>query len=67
VNAITIASLLALPVIPLWAYGSTAYAFAAGAFIMPILVQGAWGVIPAHLNEIVPDAVRMTVVDPSPS
>jgi MFS transporter, SHS family, lactate transporter len=67
VNAITIASLLVLPVIPLWAYGSTAYALAAGAFIMPISVQGAWGVIPAHLNEIVPGAVRMTVVDPSPA
>jgi SHS family lactate transporter-like MFS transporter len=61
VNAITIASLLALPVLPLWAYGSTAYALAAGAFIMQISVQGAWGVIPAHLNEIVPGAVRATL------
>jgi MFS transporter, SHS family, lactate transporter len=61
VNAITIASLLALPVIPLWAYGSTAASLAVGAFIMQISVQGAWGVIPAHLNEIVPGAVRATL------
>ena len=60
-NAITIASLLALPAIPLWAYGSTAVALAAGAFMMQIAVQGAWGVIPAHLNEIVPGAVRATL------
>jgi len=61
INAITIASLLALPVIPLWAYGSTAVMLAVGAFIMQVAVQGAWGVIPAHLNEIVPGAVRATL------
>jgi MFS transporter, SHS family, lactate transporter len=61
VNAITIASLLALPVIPLWAYGSTAITLAIGAFIMQVAVQGAWGVIPAHLNEIVPGMVRATL------
>ena len=61
VNAITIASLLALPVIPLWAYGSTAVTLAVGAFVMQVAVQGAWGVIPAHLNEIVPGAVRATL------
>jgi SHS family lactate transporter-like MFS transporter len=61
VNAITIASLLALPVIPLWAYGTTAVTLAAGAFVMQIAVQGAWGVIPVHLNEIVPGAVRATL------
>ncbi|HEY4037656.1 MAG TPA: MFS transporter [Burkholderiaceae bacterium] len=61
INTITIASLLALPAIPLWAYGSTAPALAAGAFIMQISVQGAWGVIPAHLNEIVPGTVRATL------
>jgi len=60
-NAITIASLLALPAIPLWAYGSTPVMLAVGAFIMQISVQGAWGVIPAHLNEIVPGTVRATL------
>ncbi len=61
VNAITIGALLALPVIPLWAFSSTAVMLSIGAFIMQFAVQGAWGVIPAHLNEIVPGAVRATL------
>jgi len=61
VNAITIGALLALPVIPLWAFSSTAVLLSIGAFIMQFAVQGAWGVIPAHLNEIVPGAVRATL------
>jgi len=61
VNAITIGALLALPVIPLWAFSSTAVMLSIGEFIMQFAVQGAWGVIPAHLNEIVPGAVRATL------
>jgi SHS family lactate transporter-like MFS transporter len=61
VNAITIAALIALPAIPLWAYGSTPLLLAAGAFVMQISVQGAWGVIPAHLNELSPGPVRATL------
>jgi len=61
VNAITIGALLALPVIPLWAFSSTAVMLSIGAFIMQFAVQGGWGVIPAHLNEIVPGAVRATL------
>src|SRR5271163_138956 len=61
VNAITIATLIALPALPLWAYSSTPVMLALGAFIMQIAVQGAWGVIPAHLNELSPGAVRATL------
>ena len=61
VNAITIASLIALPALPLWAYSSTPFMLAIGAFIMQISVQGAWGVIPAHLNELSPGPVRATL------
>ncbi len=61
VNAITIAALIALPAIPLWAYSSTPVVLALGAFIMQIAVQGAWGVIPAHLNELSPGAARATI------
>jgi MFS transporter, SHS family, lactate transporter len=61
VNAITIAALLALPALPLWAYSSTPFMLAIGAFIMQISVQGAWGVIPAHLNELSPGPVRATL------
>ncbi|QEL55208.1 MFS transporter [Chromobacterium paludis] len=59
-NAITLAALIALPVLPLWAFSTTPLLLAMGAFLMQISVQGAWGVIPAHLNEISPLAVRAT-------
>jgi SHS family lactate transporter-like MFS transporter len=59
-RAIVIAALLALPVIPLWAYSHTVAMLALGGFLMQFMVQGAWGVIPAHLNELSPPAVRGT-------
>ena len=43
---------------PVWAFGSTLMMLAIGAFIMQMGVQGAWGNIPVHLNELSPDAVR---------
>ena len=49
-RAIIIASLLALPIIPLWAFSTTPLMLGLGAFLLQIAVQGAWGVIPAHLN-----------------
>ena len=52
------ASLLALPMIPLWAYSHTAAMLAAGGFLMQFAVQGAWGVVPAYLNELSPGPVR---------
>ena len=58
--AIAIASLLSLAVIPLWAFGSTAVTIGAGAFLMQFFVQGAWGVIPVHLNELSPPLIRGT-------
>jgi SHS family lactate transporter-like MFS transporter len=61
VNAITIASMIALPALPLWAFSSTPVMLALGAFVMQIAVQGAWGVIPAHLNELAPGAARATI------
>jgi MFS transporter, SHS family, lactate transporter len=59
-RAIFIAALIALPVLPLWAFSTTAVMLAIGAFLMQISVQGAWGVIPVHLNEISPDEIRAT-------
>ncbi len=59
-RAIIIAALLSIPVIPLWAYSHTAPMLALGGFLMQFMVQGAWGVIPAHLNELSPPAVRAT-------
>jgi MFS transporter, SHS family, lactate transporter len=59
-RAILIAALLTLPVIPVWAYGSSPVTLAVGAFLMQFAVQGAWGVVPAHLNELSPAEVRGT-------
>ena len=47
-----------LVVMPAWAFGSTLMMLAIGAFLMQMGVQGAWGIIPVHLNELSPDAVR---------
>jgi SHS family lactate transporter-like MFS transporter len=59
-RAIVLAALLSIPVIPLWAYSHTVPMLALGGFLMQFMVQGAWGVIPAHLNELSPAAVRGT-------
>jgi len=58
--AIVIAAVAALPVIPLWAFAASPFALGLGAFLMQICVQGAWGVIPAHLNELSPAEIRGT-------
>jgi SHS family lactate transporter-like MFS transporter len=58
-TVITVA-LLALPVVYFWAYAPTAITLAVGAFLMQVCVQGAWGVVPVHLNELSPAAVRGT-------
>ena len=57
-RAIIVASLLALPVIPLFAFSSTALMLAMGGFLMQVAVQGAWGIIPVHLNELSPPLAR---------
>jgi SHS family lactate transporter-like MFS transporter len=45
-------------VIPIWAFAPSMGLLVAGAFLMQFMVQGAWGVIPAHLSELSPDSVR---------
>jgi len=57
-KAIIIAALLALPVIPLWAFSSTPLMLGLGAFLIQVAVQGAWGIVPVHLNELSPALVR---------
>jgi SHS family lactate transporter-like MFS transporter len=52
------ALILSLATIPAWAFGGTLLTVAVAAFIMQAGVQGAWGVIPAHLNELSPDQTR---------
>ena len=52
------ALLLCVVMIPLWVHASTTAGLVAGAFLMQFMVQGAWGVIPAHITELSPDSVR---------
>ncbi len=59
-RAILVAALLTLPLIPVWAYGAGPLTLAIGAFLMQFAVQGAWGVVPAHLNELSPGELRGT-------
>ncbi len=48
----------AVAVIPIWAFAPSLPLLVAGAFVMQFFVQGAWGVIPAHITELSPDSVR---------
>jgi len=57
-RAIVLAALIALPVIPLWAYSAAPLLLGLGVFMMQFAVQGAFGVLPAHLNELSPPAAR---------
>jgi SHS family lactate transporter-like MFS transporter len=57
---IILGALLSLAVLPLWAFASSAIWLAVGGFLMQVMVQGAWGVIPVHLNELSPDDARGT-------
>ncbi len=55
---IAFCAVLGLPIIPLFAWSHGAAMLCLGAFLMQVFVQGAWGVIPAHLTEMSPDAIR---------
>ena len=57
-HTIIFCALLGLPIVPLFAYSRTAAMLCLGSFLMQLCVQGAWGVIPAHLTEMSPDAIR---------
>jgi SHS family lactate transporter-like MFS transporter len=59
-RAIILGALLVLPVIPLWAWSATPLLLAAGAFLIQVAVQGAWGIVPVHLNELSPGRARGT-------
>jgi len=59
-RCIIIAALLSLPAIPLWAFADSAVVLAIGAFLIQFTVQGAWGIVPVHLNELSPSTARGT-------
>jgi SHS family lactate transporter-like MFS transporter len=57
-RAIIMGLLLGLAVIPLWAWAPTSALLITGAFMINFMIQGSWGVIPAHLAEMSPDPIR---------
>lgn len=57
-RAIVAAIILALILIPAWIAAPSFSVILIGAFLMQFMVQGAWGVIPAHINELSPDTLR---------
>ena len=57
-KSIVLALALAVFMIPLWAFAPSIVLLVVGAFLMQFMVQGAWGVIPVHINELAPDSVR---------
>ena len=58
-RAMVTAALCALLLIPAWVFAPPIVALmSAGAFLMQFMVQGAWGVIPAHINELSPGPLR---------
>jgi MFS transporter, SHS family, lactate transporter len=59
-RTIIVCTVLSLVVLPLWAFAASAVWLAVGAFLMQVMVQGAWGIIPVHLNELSPGEARGT-------
>ena len=57
-RAMVTSNVLALLLIPLWVFAPGIAWIAVGAFLMQFMVQGTWGVIPAHINELSPDRMR---------
>jgi SHS family lactate transporter-like MFS transporter len=57
-RSIIAALAVSLMIIPAWAFGGSLAVLVVGAFVMQVGVQGAWGIVPAHLNELAPDSVR---------
>ena len=57
-RALASAALFALPMLPLWLWSHSVLLLALGGFSMQFMVQGAWGIVPAHLNELSPAPLR---------
>jgi SHS family lactate transporter-like MFS transporter len=57
-RAMVAALVCAIAVVPLWAFAPSLAWLVVGAFLIQFMVQGAWGIIPAHLSELSPDSVR---------
>jgi SHS family lactate transporter-like MFS transporter len=59
-RSIILCAVLGIVLIPLWTFSPGYALLVAGGFAMQFMVQGAWGIVPVHLNELSPDAMRGT-------
>ncbi|MBJ7289505.1 MFS transporter [Williamsia sp.] len=57
-GAIIVGAVLTLPIIPIFAYSTTAGMLCLGSFLIQAATQGAWAAVPAHLSEMSPNAIR---------
>src|SRR6266545_2126761 len=57
-RAMMIAMVLGLVVVPFWISGHSPWRILIGVFLMQFFVQGAWGIVPAHVNELSPNHLR---------
>lgn len=59
-RSMILCAVLGIVLIPLWVFSPGYVLLVIGGFAMQFMVQGAWGIVPVHLNELSPDAVRGT-------
>ena len=57
-RALITALALGLICIPLWLFAPSLSSLLAGGFLIQFMVQGAWGIVPVHVNELSPDQLR---------
>ncbi len=57
-RAMMTAMFCGLLVVPFWIASHSPVQILVGVFLMQFFVQGAWGVIPAHINELSPNHLR---------
>ncbi|KAI9285586.1 major facilitator superfamily domain-containing protein [Umbelopsis sp. AD052] len=57
-RSIIVCAIVGGAIIPLWVFAPNIASLQFGAWLMQFCVQGAWGVIPAHLTELSPPAFR---------
>ena len=59
-RSIILAAACGMLLIPLWIFAPNTALLIVGGFLIQFMVQGAWGVVPVHLNELSPPAFRGT-------
>jgi MFS transporter, SHS family, lactate transporter len=59
-RVIILSAICGMLLIPLWIFAPSTALLIMGGFLIQFMVQGAWGVVPVHLNELSPPEFRGT-------